>query len=80
MQNKGKLTIMKYFRACVGSFLVYMKSKKEETSCKNYKPGREGLRDEVVGNKTYLAPLGYFLMHAKLLSGTPINEKIVLSK
>ena len=22
MQNKGKLTIMKYFRACVGSFLV----------------------------------------------------------
>ena len=23
MQNKGKLTIMKYFRACVGSFLVY---------------------------------------------------------
>ena len=24
MQNKGKLTIMKYFRACVGSFLVSM--------------------------------------------------------
>ena len=24
MQNKGKLTIMKYFRACVGSFLVYI--------------------------------------------------------
>ena len=23
MQNKGKLTIMKYFRACVGSFLVF---------------------------------------------------------
>ena len=25
MQNKGKLTIMKYFRACVGSFLVLFK-------------------------------------------------------
>ena len=25
MQNKGKLTIMKYFRACVGSFLVLTK-------------------------------------------------------
>ena len=25
MQNKGKLTIMKYFRACVGSFLVKYK-------------------------------------------------------
>ena len=25
MQNKGKLTIMKYFRACVGSFLVILK-------------------------------------------------------
>ena len=25
MQNKGKLTIMKYFRACVGSFLVNQK-------------------------------------------------------
>ena len=25
MQNKGKLTIMKYFRACVGSFLVKLK-------------------------------------------------------
>ena len=24
MQNKGKLTIMKYFRACAGSFLVYL--------------------------------------------------------
>ena len=27
MQNKGKLTIMKYFRACVGSFLVSYKKK-----------------------------------------------------
>ena len=54
-----------------------MKSKKEGSSCKNYKPGREGVRDEVVGNKTYLAPLGYFLMQAKLFSGTPMNEKML---
>ena len=30
MQNKGKLTIMKYFRACVGSFLVYQICTAEE--------------------------------------------------
>ena len=30
MQNKGKLTIMKYFRACVGSFLVIIKNVRNE--------------------------------------------------
>ena len=32
MQNKGKLTIMKYFRACVGSFLVSSKIKRSKVT------------------------------------------------
>ena len=41
MQNKGKLTIMKYFRACVGSFLVipiYKGKGKIKSDPDNYRP------------------------------------------
>ena len=41
MQNKGKLTIMKYFRACVGSFLVDSKFTNQITNVKKNKVWRE---------------------------------------
>ena len=47
MQNKGKLTIMKYFRACVGSFLVFVEIKDNRNLVSKELEDIKNIRDTV---------------------------------